>query len=165
MLVRGIRTQANRLISSFLATVSDISEDTDATADIHVFDNTKRSLIADGKPIQNPLCKTTPNYAKIILCRTILKSILVMFTAVLHDHLQNVTSIMYDYAIIVKAQKTCTSEHVVDYSQCIAQSSITKRPFTTSTAQCSHVRQITMAMYDCAAATDVELLDTAKGNL
>ena len=88
-----------------------------------------------------------------------------MFTAVLHDHLQNVTSSIYDYAIIVKAQKTCRSEEVVDYSRCIAQSSITKRPFTTSTAQCSHVRQITMAMYDCAAATDVELLDTAKGNL
>ena len=98
---------------AFLATMSDISGDTNATADIHVFDNTKRSLLADGKPMQNPLCKTTPNYAKIILCRTTLKSIVVMLTAALHD--QNVTSNINDYAIIVKAQKTCKrSDDVVD---------------------------------------------------
>ena len=163
MLVRGIRTQANRLIISFLATVSGISGDTNATADIHVFDNTKRSLIADGKPLQNPLCKTTPNYAKIILRRITLKSSVVMFTPILHDHLQNVTSNIYDYAIIVEAQKTCKrSEDIVDYLQFVAQ------PLTLSftvVAQGSHVRQITMTTYDCTTDAGVEPLDTAKDAL
>ena len=176
MLVR--QTQATRLITSLLAAMSDISGDTIATADTHVSDNTERSLLADGKLLQNSLCKTMPNaakntpckttlrFAKIILCRITLEPSAVTFTAALRDHLQHVTSSIYDYAIIVKAQKTRKRlEDAVDSSQCVAQSSITKRQFTTSTAQGSHVKQITVAMYGCAAATDVELLDTAKGNL
>ena len=171
--------------------MSDISRDKIATAGTHVLDNTRKSKLTDietsagnvlykeapssaknvlCKTMPNfakiTLCKTAPSYAKILLCRLTPKPIVVTFTAALRDHLQRVTSNVYDYNFVtVKAQKTRTiSEEAVDSSQSIAQSSKDAQ-FTTSTAQRSHVRQITVAMYDCTAATDVELLDTAKGNL